>query len=91
MITKADLEKKIDTLSYEIWDYRRELNSYKERCAKAEEDLAREKQKVERAINQIHFLAWMLANNGVYIEWSWFYWLDVRVEIPPKEWDRKII
>lgn len=91
MTTKADLEKRIDELSETCGDYRRELNSYKERCAKAEEDLEDEKQKIDRAMNQIHFLAWMLAWNGVTIEWSWYYWLDVRVEIPPREWDRKII
>ena len=22
---------------------------------------------------------------------NWFYWLDVKIEIPPKEWDRRII
>lgn len=91
MTTKADLEKRIDELSYTIWDYRRELNSYKEKYAKAEEDLAHEKQKTDRATNQIHFLAWMLAWNGVSIDRSWYCWLDVRVEILPKEWDRRII
>jgi peptidoglycan hydrolase CwlO-like protein len=57
MTTKADLEKKIDELSIACGDYRRELNNYKERCAKAEEDLEDEKQKIDRAMNQIHFLA----------------------------------
>ena len=87
---KAELEKRIDELSNTIWDYRRELNSWKERCGKAEEELAAQKRYEIRYTNQIHFLAWMLAWNGVSLD-EWYHWLDVRIEVPPKEWDRKML
>lgn len=87
---KADLEQRIEELSSTIWDYRRELNTKKEELDEYKKQLDIVNRQLKKSENRIHFLAWMLAREWVTLD-DGFYWLDVRVEIPPKEWDRKIL
>ena len=87
---KADLESRIDELTSIIWDYRRDANKKLERIEELEKENGVLNRRISRTENQVHFLAWMLAKEWVVAEY-WAYWLEVRIEVPPKESDRRIM